>query len=89
MIRIPHLDLAAGKNMTLHLYNWTEIETDNNALTKYVMIEEGGGGGAGMFSALEWIVKGAVWFVLVLFVYAGYRVEQRSYVRVSRGWGVW
>ena len=64
MIRIPHLDLAAGENMTLHLYNWTpmllgrmynltaaadvlsgedwtEIETDNNAMTKYVPIEEG------------------------------------------------
>ena len=40
----------------------------------------GGGGGAGMFSALEWIMKGAVW--LVLFVYAGYRAEQRSYGRV-------
>ena len=23
MIRIPHLDLAAGENVTLHLYNWT------------------------------------------------------------------
>ena len=77
----------------------TEIETDNNAMTKYVTIEEGGFGnqtgprgtgggsnptggeytekitgrfmqgmkeflsfgGAGMFSALEWILKGAVW----------------------------
>ena len=42
----------------------------------------GGGGGAGMFSALEWIMKGAVWSVLVLFVYAGYWMEQRSYGRV-------
>ncbi len=39
----------------------------------------GGGGGAGMFSAIEWIMKGAVWFVLLLFVCAGYRMEQRSY----------
>ncbi|MCD6207256.1 MAG: DUF3344 domain-containing protein, partial [Methanosarcinales archaeon] len=63
MVRIPHLDLPAGENMTLHLYNWTpmtlmhvynltaaadvlsgkdwtEIETDNNAMTKHVSIEE-------------------------------------------------
>jgi len=67
MVRIPHLDLPAGENMTLHLYNrtpmmlglmynltaaadvllgadWTEIETDNNAMTKRVIIEEGGFG---------------------------------------------
>jgi hypothetical protein len=25
MVRIPHLDLAAGENMTLHLYNWTPM----------------------------------------------------------------
>jgi hypothetical protein len=31
-------------------------------------------------------MKGAVWFVLVLFVYAGYRAEQRSYGRVSAGY---
>ena len=148
MVRIPHLDLAAGENMTIHLYNWTpmmlmhsynltaavdvlsgedwtEVETDNNVLTKHVVIEEGGfgnetgsrgtgggsnptggeytepitgwvmegvtfstlggGGGPGMFSPTEWIMKGAVWFVLVLFVYAGYRVEQRSYGRVRAG----
>jgi len=41
-----------------------------------------------MFSALEWIMKGAVWFVLVLFV--GLRVqdgaeELRARVRVSAG----
>ncbi|MEA1944566.1 MAG: DUF3344 domain-containing protein, partial [Euryarchaeota archaeon] len=145
MVRIPHLDLPAGENMTLRLYNWTpmmlahvynltaaadiltgedwtEIETDNNAMTKHVPIEEGGfgnqtgprgtgggsnptggeytetitgrvmqgmefstlggGGGAGMFSALEWIMKGAVWLVLVLFVCVGYFMEQRSYGRV-------
>ncbi len=150
MVRIPNLDLAAGENMTIHLYNWTpmllghvynltaaadvlsgedwtEIETDNNALTKYVSIEEGGfgnqtgprgtgggskptggeftkkitgrimqgtkeflsgggGGGAGMFSALEWLMKGAVWLVLVLFVGLGYRMEKRSYGRVSGGY---
>ncbi|PXF58351.1 MAG: hypothetical protein C4B59_13370 [Candidatus Methanogaster sp.] len=124
--------------MLMHVYNltaavdvlsgedWTEIETDNNAMTKHVTIEEGGfgnqtgprgtgggrnptggefteevtgrvlsrmisslidggGGGAGMFSALEWVMKGAVWLVLLLFVYAGYRMEQRSYGRASRG----
>jgi hypothetical protein len=33
-----------------------------------------GGGGAGMFSLTEWIImKGAVWFALMLFVYAGYK----------------
>ena len=65
MVRIPHLDLAAGENMTPHPYNWTplllglmynltaaaavlsgedwtEIETDNNAMTKCVLIEERG-----------------------------------------------
>jgi hypothetical protein len=150
MIRIPHLDLPAGENMTIHLYNWTpmlllhsynltvaadvlsgegwtEVETDNNAMTKHAIIEEGGfgnqtgprgtgggsnptggeyaetitgrvmegmkfstiggGGGAGMFSVLEWIMKGTVWFALVLFVGLGYRMEQRSYGRVSRGLG--
>ena len=150
MVRIPHLDLPAGENMTLHLYNWTpmtlmhvynltaaadvlsgedwtEIETDNNAMTKSVIIEEGGfgnqtgprgtgggsnptggeytekvtgrvmqgikeflsgggGGGAGMFSLTEWIMKGAVWLVLLLFVGLGYRMEQRSYGRVSEGY---
>ena len=150
MVRIPNLDLAAGENMTIHLYNWTpmllghvynltaaadvlsgedwiEIETGNNAMTKYVSIEEGGfgnqtgprgtgggskptggeftkkitgrimqgtkeflsgggGGGAGMFSALEWLMKGAVWLVLVLFVGLGYRIEKRSYGRVSGGY---
>jgi hypothetical protein len=149
MVRIPHLDLPAGENMTLHLYNWTpmlllhsynltaaadilsgedwtEVETDNNALTKYVPIEEGGfgnqtgprgtgggsnptggeyteeitgrvmqgmkeflsmggGGGAGMFSLTEWIMKGAVWLVLMLFVCTGYRMEQRNYGRVRPG----
>jgi subtilase family serine protease len=151
MIRIPHLDLAAGENMTIHLYNWTpmllmhvynltaaadvlsgedwtEIEIDNNAMTKRVPIEEGGfgnqtgprgigggsnptggeytepitgrvmrgikeflsgggGGGAGMFSLTEWIMKGAVWLVLLFFVCAGYRMEQRSYGRVGVGLG--
>ena len=149
MIRIPHLDLPAGENMTLHLYNWTpmllmhvynltaaadvlsgeewtEVETDNNAMSKSVIIEEGGfgnqtgprgtgggsnptggkfteeitgrvmqgmkeflsmggGGGAGMFSLTEWIMKGAVWLVLLLFVGLGYRMEGRSYGRAS--WG--
>ena len=147
MIRIPHLNLPAGENMTLHLYNWTpmllvhvynltaaadvlsgedwtEIETDNNAMTKRVLIEEGGfgnqtgprgtgggsnptggefteeitgrvmqgmkeflsfggGGGAGMFSLTEWIMKGAVWLVLMLFVCTGYFMEQRNYGRVG------
>ena len=110
--------------------DWTEVETENNALTKYVTIEEGGfgnqtgprgigggsnptggeytekitgrvmqgmkeflsgggGGGAGMFSLTEWVMKGAVWFVLVLFVYAGYRVEQRSYARVRGVGSMW
>jgi hypothetical protein len=32
-----------------------------------------------MFSALEWIMKGAVWFVLLLFVCTGYWMAQRSY----------
>jgi hypothetical protein len=144
MVRIPHLDLPAGENMTIHLYNWTpmlllhsynltvaadvlsgedwtEVETDNNAMTKHVVIEEGGfgnqtgprgtgggsnptggeyaetitgrvmegikfstiggGGGAGMFSLTEWIMKGAVWLVLMLFVGLGYQMEQRSYGR--------
>jgi len=45
----------------------------------------GGGGGAGTFSALEWIMKGACGTMLLLFVYAGYRMEQRSYGRVSAG----
>ena len=146
MVRIPHIDLPVGENMTLHLYSWTpmmlmymynltaaadvlsgedwtEIETDNNAMTKRVLIEEGGfgnetgprgtgggrnptggkftepitgrimrgiteligsgGGGAGMFSLTEWIMKGAVWLVLLLFVGLGYRMEQRSYGMVS------
>jgi hypothetical protein len=103
--------------------DWTEIETDNNAITRYVTIEEGGfgnqtgprgtggggsnptggeytekvtgrvmqgikefftmggGGGAGMFSITEWIMKGAVWLVLLLFVGLGYRMEQRNYGR--------
>ena len=100
--------------------DWTEIETDNNAMTKYVTIEEGGfgnqtgprgsgggsnptggeftneitgrvmqgikdflseggGGGAGMFSLTEWIMKGAVGLVLMLCVGLGYRMEQISY----------
>ena len=103
--------------------DWTEIETDNNAMTKHVPIEEGGfgnqtgprgtgggsnptggefteeitgrvmqgikeflgggGGGAGMFSLTEWIMKGAVWLVLLLFVGLGYRMEQRNYGRVG------
>jgi len=147
MVRIPHLDLPAGKNMTLHLYNWTpmvlvhvynltatadvllgedwtEIETDNNAISKSVIIEEGGfgnqtgprgtgggsnptggkfteeitgrvmkgvkeflsvggGGGAGMFSLTEWIMKGAVWLVLSSLVCLGYLMEGRSYGRAS------
>ena len=103
-----------------------EIETENNAMTKYVMIGEGGfgnqtgprgegggsnptggeytetitgrimqgakfltggrGGGPGIFSALEWVNEGcAVWPVLLLFMYAGYRMEQRNYGRVSGG----
>jgi subtilase family serine protease len=107
--------------------DWTEVETDNNAMTKRVMIEEGGfgnqtgprgigggsnptggeyteritgrvmqgmkeflsfggGGGAGMFSLTEWIMKGAVWLVLMLFVCTGYFMEQRSYGRVSAGY---
>ena len=150
MVRIPHLDLPAGENMTLHLYNWTpmllmhsynltaaadvlsgedwtEIETENNAMTKHVTIEEGGfgnqtgprgtgggsnptggeytekitgrvmkgikeflsvggGGDAGMFSLTEWIMKGAVWLVLLLFVCTGYRMEQRSYRGASAGY---
>ena len=124
--------------MLVHVYNltaaadvlsgedWTEIETDNNAMTKRVLIEEGGfgnqtgprgigggsnptggeyteeitgrvmqgmkeffsmggGGGAGMFSALEWIMKGAVWLALLLFVCIGYFMEQRSYGKVRVG----
>ena len=43
------------------------------------------GGGAGMFSLAEWIMKGAVWLVLLLFVGLGYRMEQRGYGRVSAG----
>ena len=145
MVRIPHLDLPAGENMTLHLYNWTpkmlgrmynltaaadvitgadwtEIETDNNAMTKYVRIEQGGlgnstgprgegggsnpsggkyadeitgrvmqgvkfltlggGGSLGMFSVRECIMKFVVWLMLLLFVYAGYRTEQRGLDRV-------
>jgi len=149
MVRIPHLNLPAGENMTLHLYNWTpmmlvhvynltaaadvlsgedwtEIETNNNTMSKSVVIEEGGfgnqtgprgtgggsnptggefteeitgrvmqgmkeflsmggGGGAGMFSLTEWIMKGAVWLVLLSFVCLGYRMEMRSYGRAS--WG--
>ena len=46
----------------------------------------GVGGGAGMFSALEWIMKGAVWLALLLFVGVGYRMEQMSYGRVSAGY---
>lgn len=151
MVRIPHIDLPAGENVTLHLYNWTpmllmhsynltaaadvlsgedwtEIETENNAMTKHVTIEEGGfgnrtgprgpgggsnptggefteeitgrvmqgmkeflsfggGGGAGMFSLTEWIMKGAVWLVLLLFVCTGYRMEQRNYGRVGVKFG--
>ncbi len=34
-----------------------------------------GGGGAGMFTLTEWITKGAVWLVLLLFVGLGYRME--------------
>ncbi len=36
-----------------------------------------------MFSLTEWIMKGAVWLVLLLFVGLGYQMEQRSYGRVS------
>jgi len=104
--------------------DWTEVETDNNAMTKRVLIEEGGfgnqtgprgigggseatggkftekitgrimqgakfltlggGGGAGMFSLTEWIMKGAVWLMLLFFVCTGYWMEQRSYGRASR-----
>ena len=39
-----------------------------------------------MFSLTEWIMKGVVWFVLLLFVCTGYFMEQRSYVRVSPGY---
>jgi hypothetical protein len=45
----------------------------------------GGGGGAGMFSLTEWILKSVVWSVLLLFVGLGYWVEGRSYGRAS--WG--
>ena len=38
-----------------------------------------------MFSALEWVMKGAVWLVPMLFVGLGYRIEQRSYGRVRVG----
>ena len=106
--------------------DWIEVDTDNNAMTRHVLIEEGGfgnqtgpkgegggaeatggkfteevtgrvmqgmkeflslggGGGAGMFSLTEWIMKGAVWSVLLLFVCLGYWVEGRSYGRASRG----
>jgi hypothetical protein len=41
-----------------------------------------------MFSALEWLMKGAVWLVLVLFVCAGYRMEERSYGRVRVAYAV-
>ncbi|MEA1869243.1 MAG: hypothetical protein U9N09_03715 [Euryarchaeota archaeon] len=37
-----------------------------------------GSGGAGMFPLTEWIMKSAVWFVLLFFVYPGYLMEQRS-----------
>ncbi|PXF62209.1 MAG: hypothetical protein C4B59_00945 [Candidatus Methanogaster sp.] len=46
----------------------------------------GGGGGAGMFSLTEWIMKGAVWLVLLFFVGLGYQMEQRSWGRVSAGY---
>jgi hypothetical protein len=106
--------------------DWTEVETENNAMSRHVLIEEGGfgnqtgprgigggaeatggeftdeitgrvmqgmkeflslggGGGAGMFSLTEWIMKGAVWSVLLLFVCLGYWVEGRSYGRAGRG----
>ena len=39
-----------------------------------------------MFSLTEWIMKGAVWVVLLLFVGLGYRMEQRSYGGVSAGY---
>ena len=47
----------------------------------------GGGGGAVIFSVLEWIMEGAVWFALVLFVCAGHRMEERSYGSASMGLG--
>ncbi|MEA1909181.1 MAG: CARDB domain-containing protein [Euryarchaeota archaeon] len=106
--------------------DWTEVETENNAMTRRVLIEEGGfgnqtgprgigggaeatggefteeitgrvmqgmkefltlggGGGAGMFSLTEWIMKSVVWSVLILFVCLGYWVEGRSLGRVNRG----
>jgi hypothetical protein len=45
----------------------------------------GGGGGAGMFSLTEWIMKGVVWSVLLLFVSLGLR---RDYVNelLKRVW---
>jgi hypothetical protein len=36
-----------------------------------------------MFSALEWVMKGAVWLVLVLFVYARDRADMGGW-----GWGM-
>jgi len=45
----------------------------------------GGRWRAGMFSLTEWILKGAVWLVLLSFVFLGYRMEMRSYGRASRG----
>ena len=38
-----------------------------------------------MFSLTEWIMKGAVWLVLLSFVYLGYMVERRSYEGVDLG----
>ncbi|CAD6494524.1 MAG: hypothetical protein EMLJLAPB_00819 [Candidatus Argoarchaeum ethanivorans] len=144
MIRIPHLDLAAGNSTTIHLYNWTpvmpghiynltasvdvlsgedwtEIETGNNALSQYAIITEGGrgnesgprgsggrgertggvfteevtgrvmnkmisavlggGGGAGIFSLWEWIIRFAMLTACALTFGTGYWMEQRRHNR--------
>ncbi len=103
--------------------DWTEVEAENNALTKYVMIEEGGfgnqtgprgagggsnptggeytekitgrvmqgmkdllaggGGGAGMFSLWEWIIKLVMLAACALTFGVGYWREQRRHNRKS------
>ena len=76
MVRIPHLDLPTGGKFS-------------DEITGRVMkgikefLSVGGGGGAGMFSLTEWIMKGAVWLALFSFAGLGYRMKMRSYGRAS------
>ncbi|MEA1869246.1 MAG: hypothetical protein U9N09_03730 [Euryarchaeota archaeon] len=59
MIRIPHLDLPAGENMTLHLTGgeFTKEITGRIMQGMKEFLTIGGSGDVGMFSLLEWIMN--------------------------------